>query len=156
MTLLKRFWAKVDVRGQDECWEWTGSRNRGYGQLSRCHGCSMYKAHRLSYELFIGEIPAGLEVLHSCDNPPCVNPRHLFLGTQHDNMTDMAKKGRAHGSQQVGVDNPAAKLDCEKAAAIRWLWGNGQVESMAELARSFGVSRRAVKFVLNGEHWSNC
>ena len=157
MSLEDRFWAKVGVRGLDDCWEWTASRDgHGYGKLARCHGCSPYKAHRLSYEMFVGEIPAGLEVLHSCDNPPCVNPRHLFLGTQQDNMDDMVKKGRAHGKQQQGEDNPAAKLNCAQVAAIRWIWSNGQAESMAELGRSFGVSGRAVKFILDGEHWRNC
>jgi hypothetical protein len=73
----------------DECWEWSASRfNAGYGQ------CGHKLAHRVSYEYFIGQIPSGICVLHKCDNPPCVNPKHLFLGTRKDNTHDMINKGR--------------------------------------------------------------
>lgn len=93
-----RLWSKVPVRG-DGCWEFAGAKShKGYGQLPIWRdGRSIPRsAHRLSWELANGPIPAGMSVLHRCDNPPCVRPDHLFLGTQSDNMQDMVAKGRAY------------------------------------------------------------
>lgn len=88
--LIERLRRYVDASNPDACWEWTGYRNnRGYGKIDRAY------AHRTSYEVHVGPIPDGMEVMHSCDNPPCINPRHLSLGTHLDNMRDMARKGRS-------------------------------------------------------------
>jgi len=93
-SLEDRFWARVD-RDPDGCWEWTGARwVEGYGRLSLGPGVGPKKAHRLSWELHYGAIPDGLDVLHRCDNPPCVRPDHLFVGTQADNMRDARAKHR--------------------------------------------------------------
>lgn len=99
-SLSERFWKKVDQNGPTHpvlgtpCWVWTASRFvRGYGALKVDDGPKGY-AHRISWELHFGPIPDGLWVLHRCDNPPCVNPAHLFLGTHLDNMADMDAKGR--------------------------------------------------------------
>lgn len=90
---IKRFWSSVDKDGENGCWLWTRGRNEhGYGVLDRKSGSGL--AHRYSWELANGPIPTGLQVLHRCDNPPCVNPEHLFLGTRLDNMADMTAKGR--------------------------------------------------------------
>lgn len=93
--LSELFWRRVKkTRG---CWLWTGAKTRGnYGELVHVVNRKQtgWRAHRLSWVLNKGEIPDGLQVLHRCDNPPCVNPEHLFLGTQHDNITDMWLKGR--------------------------------------------------------------
>lgn len=85
----QRFWSKVDRGTDDECWDWKGSTNRyGYGRM-RIRG-RLYYVHRIVWELFYGPIPEGKLVLHKCDNSLCVNPNHLYIGTQSDNMSDLA------------------------------------------------------------------
>lgn len=93
-TLTDRFWPKVDRRGPDECWEWTGSRQpTGYGRIKISD--RVHNTHRVVWALTNGPIPARLQVLHRCDNPPCCNPAHLYLGTIADNMHDRDRKGRS-------------------------------------------------------------
>jgi hypothetical protein len=100
--IIERLWARIDRRGDDECWEWTRARSaRGYGQLWT--GERVEYAHRLVAALTAGAIPTGLYVLHTCDNPPCCNPAHLVFGTQADNLADMAAKGRS-GSRRRSYD----------------------------------------------------
>lgn len=94
---LELFWQKVDKT--EDCWEWTASKNKqGYGIFG--HQGQTWLAHRLSYKLS-NMLPDGVKVLHRCDNPPCVNPDHLFLGTQKDNIKDMAAKGRHAGQKKT-------------------------------------------------------
>lgn len=115
LTMRCRFEDKFEKRGSDECWEWkAGKTKRGYGQFKandEYHGKSfkwgtkpMSKAHRLAAELAHGQCPEGMVVMHSCDNPSCVNPAHLSYGTQRDNVIDMTSKGR-HGSQKLSEDD---------------------------------------------------
>jgi hypothetical protein len=106
-TLEERFWSKVDVCGPDECWEWTAYRlPAGYGTFGR----PTTTTHRIAWQLTNGPIPEGMFVCHKCDNPPCVNPAHLFVGTQQDNLRDMWSKGRAEATRQAGKRNMVAAL----------------------------------------------
>lgn len=100
-TLAYRFICKVKIT--DTCWIWIGAKHEfGYGLIKKPGVNKNYKAHRLSYELFIGEIPERYYVLHKCDVPSCVNPKHLFLGTLSDNSKDMVEKGRGGGQFKKG------------------------------------------------------
>jgi hypothetical protein len=129
-----RFWKYVDRRGPDECWEWTGSRRAtGYGQLNVARVPE--KAHRLSFLIAFGWLPET--VMHKCDNPPCVNPRHLFGGTQAENLADCAAKGRY-----------ARQLQPPVKATILALAECGL--SQRAIARQTNVSRRSVGRVLAG------
>lgn len=144
-----RFWERVDRRGSGECWRWKGAPSGfGYGVLF-VRGKNRY-AHRLSYSLAHGPIPRGLFVLHRCDNPICVNPAHLFLGTPHDNNIDMAAKGRStHGEK-----NRHAKLTRDDVRWMRW----ARVYSGATQRRIgafFGVDQSTVCYAVNGSTWRN-
>ena len=93
LALSTRFWDNVEVKQSDECWIWKASCDkRGYGQFNIAK--KMKRSHRIAWKLTFGEIPKELYVCHKCDNPPCCNPNHLFLGTQKDNIADMLRKGR--------------------------------------------------------------
>lgn len=101
-SLQDRLWAKVDTAG--ECWTWTGTTSQGYGKIQAGRrGEGWLWVHRVSWELQNGPVPDGLQVLHRCDNPPCVRPSHLFLGTQVDNIRDMWAKGRARPRGKVSA-----------------------------------------------------
>jgi len=120
---IARFWSKVDRRGPDECWEWSGSKNPdGYGLFSlRGRG---YRSHRVSWSIAHGGVPCGMHVCHHCDNPACVNTSHLFIGTNYDNMRDKVLKGRhpntkktacIHGHQLCGENlyiSPRGSREC--------------------------------------------
>jgi hypothetical protein len=132
-------------RAPDQCWEWSGATVKGgYGLLS-ASGKNHY-AHRLSYELHFGEIPDGLWVLHKCDNRKCCNPEHLFLGTNKDNMTDAAKKGRLRGS--LGKD--LGRLTEDQVLRIR-----SSSEASSLLARQMGVCSQTIRNVRIGKTWTH-
>jgi DNA-binding transcriptional regulator YiaG len=143
------FWARVDIRGPDECWPWKGKPERnGYGRV-RWHGRKP-GAHRVSYELTKGPIRAGYKACHTCDNPPCCNPAHLFEGTDLDNMRDKAEKGRA----ARGLTNRNSKLTPKKVRALRFLYRSGQF-SQDDLAETFDVTRENVQHIVNGRTWKH-
>ena len=137
-TMEERFWEKVDKSSASGCWFWTAGKNpSGYGVFYLSKERQAIKAHRVSYEIEFGRIPKGKLCCHKCDNPSCVRPSHLFLGTDADNMRDMAQKGRNRYAVRRGVKNPKAKLDPEKVREIRRLYGTMPIVSMAE---KFNVS----------------
>jgi len=143
------FWSRVEKT--DGCWIWTGSRHRqGYGLLTL--GQRPAKAHRISYFLANGYIDLSEKVLHKCDNPPCVNPAHLWLGTQADNVADMVAKGRNGFVRLGGEKNPMARLDWEKVRAIRSEYATGAI-NQAALADKYHMSKMAINRVVNGGSW---
>lgn len=145
---MKRFWSKVDRRGPDECWEWKASRNStGYGKfyINSSH-CS---AHRSSWIINVGPIPDGMCVCHACDNPGCVNPAHLWLGTDADNIADRDAKGRQ--ADRRGEKNGQAKLDEFSVRLIRRLYRRGLSHRL--LGRVFGVCRRQIGRICAGQRW---
>jgi hypothetical protein len=146
--------SEIDI---NDCWLWKRSKNKkGYG-MSGLKGKFIY-AHRLSYLTFIGEISNNLFVLHNCDNPSCVNPKHLFLGTNQDNMKDRNNKNR----QAKGENNGRSKLVQEEVDEIRTLW-SAELEERAkgkdfqltqkELAKRFGVGRMEINHIVNNKAW---
>jgi hypothetical protein len=143
VTWFDRFIEKF--RLGDGCWEWSGSRNReGYG-VAFVDGST--PAHRLSWETFVGLIPDGMVVCHKCDNPPCVNPDHLFLGTRADNNADRDRKKR-HVALR-GERNGWARLTSGDVAVIR---GSG---TAVDLSRRFGVSVRHIYNIKSGKVWAD-
>lgn len=131
------------------CWLWTRATVwDGYGRL-RCGG-KTYRAHRVSYQVFVGEIPEGLHILHNCHRPGCINPDHLRAGTQQDNSTDMVKAGRS----TFGERHHKAKLTREDVRMMRKMYAEGGV-THRELAKRYGVTRSVVSHMIRGLTWNN-
>lgn len=142
-----RFWARV--RKSDDCWEWTsGFDHFGYGRM-HVKG-SVVDVHRLSWALANGPIPEGMCICHKCDNPPCVNPSHLFLGTDADNIHDRDAKGRT----QRGMRRTSAKLSDGDVIEIRRAYADGE-GNQHELGRSFNVTQQTIWSVVHRVTWTH-
>jgi hypothetical protein len=174
--VFDRFWAKVEKT--DDCWNWTACTIRnGYGLFFDGERCG--PAHRFAWRITYGEIPTGMQICHSCDNPACVRPDHLFLGTHQDNMDDRNRKGRqAQGERHVSRTRPEvlmrgdthyAKTQPERLArgeghgrttltadqvrAIRATYGTGP--SLAKIAKEYGVDRGTIHNIVRRRTWAH-
>ena len=144
-----RFNRYVMIGEGEDCWEWTGSKNKqGYGTI-RYNGKGSF-AHRMSYEIYKGDIPDGMHVMHKCDNPSCVNPNHLTVGTHIDNMGDMAKKDRS--PKMRGELNGNHKLTKEQVIDIRKFQGKCTAQSAADM---FNVSKKTILNIWHRRQWAS-
>lgn len=135
------------------CWLWRfGAHNHGYGTLA-LNG-RYWKAHRLAYQTWRGPIPEGVNVCHACDTPACLNPAHLFLGTQAENLADMAAKGRWNpAATRRGEANGCSRLTAADVLQIRSAVRRG--ESFTSVGARFGVSRVTVSKIAKGAAWKH-
>lgn len=134
---IDKFWRKIDKKGSDECWEWIAGRTKaGYG-ITKTNG-EYHLGHRLSWMIHNGDIPKGLFVCHSCDNPGCCNPQHLWLGTPHDNVIDAITKGRQKGVLDISI----RRYKVIEAVLI------GEYRNHSEVARVFNISRQRVSQIV--------
>jgi len=146
---IKRFWSKVDKRGDDECWNWLGYKDKdGYGTFNPTSK-KLIKAHRFAYTLTYGEIKSGQCICHKCDNPPCCNPEHLFIGTFTDNDADRDKKGRQAYGERSGRTN----FTTNDIIHIRKLRNNGMSE--ADIAQLFGASQTGISSIVLRRTWKH-
>lgn len=149
-----RIWSKVTAGDSAQCWPWQGAKSaprRGlaYGKIA-VDGVTHY-VHRVVWAMTYGPVPDGMRVLHTCDNPPCCNPAHLFLGTHADNMRDREAKGRHNAPR--GSGHAEAKLTEEAVATIRLRCRNGERQN--RLAAEFGVTPFAICAIVNYRSWKH-
>jgi hypothetical protein len=142
LSLAQRFWTKVDKTKSDSCWLWSAYKSKdGYGHIKLPgRNGALKSAHRISWQLTFGNIPHGVNVCHTCDNPSCVNPAHLFLGSDTDNMQDALAKNRLR-----------SKLNQEMASDIRKKYKNGILQR--RLAEEYGVTQGQISRIVNRESW---
>lgn len=150
IPLLDRFFRRIGKKTAAGCIPWTGWTLQGYGVFSTSNGNEKWRAPRFAYTLMYGPIPPGLHVLHKCDNPICVNPAHLFLGTNADNAADKVAKGR----QTKGSDIVHSKLSEETVREIRRRYALGTT-SQYKLAKEYGVTQSNVSRLVNVTRWKH-
>jgi len=163
---IAHFWSRVNKSDPSDCWEWTACKDgRLYGKVGFRR--RVYKSHRIAYWLEHDDFDDELFVLHSCDNPPCCNPRHLFQGTQLDNVRDMHRKGRANTARgdrhkvhvhpeliQRGEENGLSKLKTSDVIEARKLHATG-LYSYCELARKFMVANTVIRKAIIRTTWKH-
>ena len=153
MMITNRFWSKVDKVSSHiyykeiKCWTWIGATNKNMYGYFRVND-KIKKSHRISWEIKYGQIPEGKRVLHHCDNPPCVNPEHLFLGTDKDNSQDALNKGRLF--IPYGERHGQSKLTEEQVKSIL-----KDTRFHTKIATDYNVSRRTISYIKRGEAWKH-
>lgn len=146
------FWNKVIVRGDNDCWTWTGKTRRGYGRVY-LPGGKYVPATKVAWEIMYRRpFPKGMIACHSCDNPICVNPRHIFAGTHLDNTRDCINKGRR--APQDGMHNGNSKLTADEVRKIRQLYASGKFP-IKQIASFFCVGKSQVHNIVSGASWVN-
>jgi hypothetical protein len=148
-SFLCSFWGHLRVAGPDECWPCITRYMSGYGKIK--FECVNYVGHRVSWMFHVGPIPSFLFVLHKCDNPPCCNPAHLFLGTKGDNWRDCLSKGRANNP--VGERSHLSRLKAYQVLEIREMRKAGI--SVPSLAERFSCGKQNIYAILNGKSWKS-
>lgn len=150
-TVKERFLENVVLIPFHTCQEWVGGKfNDGYGSFYM--NKKNYRAHRASWEITNGAIPREMQVLHRCDNPGCVNPKHLFLGTQDDNIKDMVIKKRGRSHTLKGEACTTAKLTQRQVNEIRLQYKNGGI-TCKQLGNKYGVSEGNIGLIINNKTW---
>ena len=150
---IARFWSYVSKR--EDCWIWTGLRDKnGYGKTFKmqCGDRKYLRAHRFSYEIHFGPIKLGLLVCHSCDNPPCVRPDHLFLATPQENSTDMITKGRSLRGDD-SIPRKVSRFSWYDIDEIRRVYGMGGI-SQRTLAEMYCVHQPQISRIINHQRWN--
>lgn len=148
MTRAEMFWRHVDIRSPRSCWLWYGSTfAAGYGRIRR--GKITRSAHREAYELTFGKFPEAAMICHRCDNPRCVNPRHLFIGDALSNNRDRQRKGRNGDTR--GERHPYAKLNNAAIRIIRARRAAGEI--LKNIARDFNVTPQTIHYAARGDTW---
>lgn len=151
IPIENKFWAKVPSnKDSNECWEWLGTKSSdGYAELKykRKH----IRANRIMWEMVNGQIPNGMIICHRCDNPACVNPHHLFLGTQMDNMHDKIAKGR----HSYGENHKLHKLTIRQVKQIRKQVSE-RTATMSQIARNMNVSLTTISSIVHEKTWKEC
>ena len=160
-ALSDRFWEKVDIGDDHECWPWQASKNRaGYGKIGiGKHSMKPVGAHRVAFALSYGYNPEDMLVCHTCDNPSCCNPKHLFLGTDYDNIRDAYNKGRMriHKENLIsGYNEPAReatrKLSDDDVKTIRFMYLNHHYKGLIrDLIYMYGATRWTISSAARGE-----
>jgi hypothetical protein len=149
-SVEERFWKYVNKDCENGCWHFTGSlSNNRYGKLG-VNG-KFISAHRFSYQLSYGEIPEGMHCCHKCDNPRCVNPDHLFIGTRSENMQDMLNKNR--GNKVKGSLHHSSKLTEDQVLSIKKRIASG--EKQCNIAKEFGIANCQITYIKNGRNWKH-
>lgn len=161
-SVFHRVFEKTEINGHDKCWIFKGASDKlGYGRISNRHGRfePPEKAYRVMFELINGKIPEGMSILHQCDNPSCVNPNHLKVGTQKDNMMEASFRGRLNPKsllnlKSIGEENPQSKLTESDVKEIRKLYATGTF-TQKEIAIAFDISPVTVGDITNYRTWRN-
>ena len=156
---VSRFWKRVAIKEPAECWEWTGARGLNYHK-EKSYGHVNYngkttKSHRIAWMIYNGPIPDGMFILHKCDNPPCCNPAHLFLGTAKDNMQDCLAKNRVKRTgKRCGEGCPFSKLTSEDVIEIRKAY-DSKCETTTTLAARYGMDPSSIGDIVSGYTWKH-